>query len=325
MPNGDVRRQRDRTRLVGAAERERLHEAVARLDHVGRAVHANLGKQRRLDALARGVAGVQALDVGAAVDEGEQAGGGARRDAERVGDLLRVEPAQLRDCDRRAERADRAGRMEAALAQIGRAGAREADRDFVASDDRLDDLRAARATLVADAERRRYDRAAAMRRADTIAVVQLDAVRRRAAEERRIEQVVALRPPRHRNACRRRAHVRQHRLGIGRDIARRARDHHADGIEQMTARVVAHLVIEIGMAQTVRELDDRVGRACGGVQRVSFGGMGHAEVLPLLDDLHHCRIVVPAIPGAAGGFEQIARVLRGGRFHTDVLREFQRE
>ena len=139
-----IGRQRNGPRLVGTAEREGLHEAVARLDHVGRAVHAKLGEQRGLDAFARGVAGVQALDVGAAIDEGEQAGGRARRDAERVGDLLRGESAQLGDRDRRAERADRAGRMEAALAQVGRAGAREADRDLVAGDDRLDQLRAAR-------------------------------------------------------------------------------------------------------------------------------------------------------------------------------------
>ena len=134
-----VGRQRDGPRLVGTAEREGLHEAVARLDHVRRALHAKLGQQRGLDAFARGVARVQSLDVGAAVDEREQAGGGARRDAERVGDLLRVEAAQLRDRDRRAERADRAGRMEAALAQVRRAGAREADRDLVAGDDRLDE------------------------------------------------------------------------------------------------------------------------------------------------------------------------------------------
>ena len=144
MPNGASGGSAIGARLVGAAEREGLHEAVARLDHVGRAVHAELGEQRGLDALARGVAGVQALDVGAAVDEGEQAGGGARRDAERVGDLLRVEAAQLGDRHRGAERADRAGRMEAALAQVGRAGAREADRDLVAGDHRLDQLRAAR-------------------------------------------------------------------------------------------------------------------------------------------------------------------------------------
>ena len=78
-----------RPRLVDAAERERLHEAVARLDHVGRAFDALLGEQRRLHALARSVAGVQPLDVAAAGDKGEQAGGARRRDAERVGELLR--------------------------------------------------------------------------------------------------------------------------------------------------------------------------------------------------------------------------------------------
>ena len=80
-------RQRDRACLAGAAEGEGLHEAVARLDHVGRAFDALLRQQRRLQALARGVAGVQALDVGAAVDEGEQPGRARGRDAERVGEL----------------------------------------------------------------------------------------------------------------------------------------------------------------------------------------------------------------------------------------------
>ncbi len=68
-------------------EGEGLHEAVARLDHVGRAFDALLRQQRGLQALARGVAGVQALDVGAAIDEGEQPGrarGGDARARSRV-------------------------------------------------------------------------------------------------------------------------------------------------------------------------------------------------------------------------------------------------
>ena len=68
-----------------------------------------------------------------------------------------------------------------------------------------------------------------------------------------------------------RAHAREHLLGIGRDIARRARDHHADGVEQMPPRVVAHLVGEIGVAQAAREADDGVGRARGRMQREGFG------------------------------------------------------
>ena len=193
MPNGASGGSVMASRLVGAAERKGLHEAVARLDHVGRALHAEFGQQCGLDAFARGMTRVQALDVGAAIDEGEQPRGGARRDAERVGDLLGGETAQPGDRDGRAERADRAGRMEAALAQIGRARACEANRHFIAGDDRFDDLRTACAALVADAERRRHDRAAAMRRADAIAVVELDAVRGGAAEECGIEQVVAFR------------------------------------------------------------------------------------------------------------------------------------
>ena len=88
MPNGTAGGSAIRARVSGTPEREGLHEAVARFDHVGRPLHALLRQQRRLQSLARGVAGMQALDVGAAVDEGEQAGGAARRDAERVGELL---------------------------------------------------------------------------------------------------------------------------------------------------------------------------------------------------------------------------------------------
>ena len=76
-------------RLVGAAEGEGLHEAVARLDHVGWAFDALFREQRGLQALAGGVAGMQPLDVAAAIDEGEQPcgarGGEPERVRERVG------------------------------------------------------------------------------------------------------------------------------------------------------------------------------------------------------------------------------------------------
>ena len=95
MPNGTAGGSAIGARLVGAAEGEGLHEAVARLDHVGRAFDALLGEQRRLQAFARGVAGVQALDVGAAVDEGEQPGRARGRDAERIGELRADSPRSL--------------------------------------------------------------------------------------------------------------------------------------------------------------------------------------------------------------------------------------
>src|SRR3954451_11345347 len=96
--------------------------------------------------------GVQALDVSAAVDKGEQAGRCARRDAERIGDLLSVEATQLGDCYRSAERTHRTGRMKATLAQVRRARAREADRDFVTGDNRFNQLRAGDAALIAHAQ-----------------------------------------------------------------------------------------------------------------------------------------------------------------------------
>ncbi len=109
-----------------------------------------------------------------------------------------------------------------------------------------------------------------MRRADAIAVVELDAVGRRAAEERRVEQIMAPGAARDRDAAAG-ADGREHPLGVGRNIAGRARDHHPDGIEQMAAGVVAHLVGEVRVTQPTRERDDCAGRARGRMQRDGFG------------------------------------------------------
>src|SRR5215831_11135856 len=56
-------RQSNRPRLVDAPERERLQETVARLNYARRSLHALLGQQCGLNAFARGVPGMQALDV----------------------------------------------------------------------------------------------------------------------------------------------------------------------------------------------------------------------------------------------------------------------
>ena len=49
----------------------------------------------------------------------------------------------------------------------------------------------------------------------------------------------------------------------GRDIAAGAGDHHADGVEKMAARVVAHLVGERGVAESCTKPTMRLGRADG--------------------------------------------------------------
>ena len=51
MPNGTAGGSSTGARLVGAVEGEGLHEAVARLDHVGRAFDALLRQQRGLQTL----------------------------------------------------------------------------------------------------------------------------------------------------------------------------------------------------------------------------------------------------------------------------------
>ena len=117
-----------------------------------------------------------------------------------------------------------------------------------------------------------------MHRALPEAVVELDAVRRGAAEESGIDEIGAPRAARHRNAAGR-AHRRQHRLGAGRDLAAGARDHDADGVEQMPPRVMADLVGERAMAQSADEIDHCRGRAGGGMERLQGFGVGHG--LPL--------------------------------------------
>src|SRR5260370_42681890 len=96
-----------------------------------------LRQQRGLKALAGGVAGVQPLDVGAAIDEGEQAAGARRGKPERVCELLGGQRAELAGGRGRTEYADRGGRMESALAQLRVAGAADRDHRFVPGDDLL--------------------------------------------------------------------------------------------------------------------------------------------------------------------------------------------
>ena len=116
-----------------------------------------------------------------------------------------------------------------------------------------------------------------MRRAVAVAVVELDAVRRGAAEERGVEQVGAPRAAGHRDFAGR-PHRLDDVLGLRRDGAARARDHHADGVEQMPPRVVARVLRQRVVAQRAGELHDLVGRARGGLQGVDGFGVGHHGV-----------------------------------------------
>ena len=232
---------------------------------------------------------MQALDIAAAIDEREQAGGAACRDADRVGDPWRRQAAQL-GCGRGgAEHRAGAGRMEAALPQFGMAGTRNGDGRLIAGDERLDQRRAARAHFIADREHRRDHGAARMHRPLPIAVVELDAVGGGAAEKGGVEEVGAPPAARHRNAPLA-AHQGKRRLGAARHVAGGACDHHPDGIEQMPPRVMANLGIERPMGQPGHERGQRRGGAgtgAGGgagrryrrgkVHRLSRLGIDHRE------------------------------------------------
>src|SRR5262249_36692707 len=70
-------------------------------------------------------------------------------------------------------------------------------------------------------------------------------------------------------------HRREHGLGAGRDVAAGARDHDADGVEQMPPRVVAHLIGKRGVTEFANEFDDGRGRAGGGMERLQGFGVDH--------------------------------------------------
>ena len=130
--------------------------------------------------------------------------------------------------------------MKSALPQRGVAGAADRDRGLVTGDDCLDQRRSARGVLVSKRERDGCDHTARMHRPLPKAVVELDPVGGGAGKESGVEQICAPGAARHRNAaCR--AHRREHRLGAARYLTACAGDHHADGIEQVSPRVMAHL------------------------------------------------------------------------------------
>ncbi len=121
-------------------------------------------------------------------------------------------------------------------------------------------------SVVAERQHRRHNYAARVHRALPEAVVEFDAVGGGAAEESGVDEVGSPRAAGHRNAAGR-AHRGEHGFGAGGDVAARARDHHADGVEQMAQRVVAHLVGEGGVTEFADEFDDGGGRAGGGMER----------------------------------------------------------
>src|SRR5262249_3988178 len=121
---------------------------------------------------------------------------------------------------------------------------------------------------------RRPPPTAGMPRALPKAVVEFDAGGGGAAEERGVDEIGPPRAAGHRNAAGR-AHRREHGLGAGRDVAAGARDHDADGVEQMPPRVVAHLIGKRGVTEFANEFDDGRGRAGGGMERLQGFGVDH--------------------------------------------------
>src|SRR5262245_9581089 len=164
--------------------------------------------------------------------------------------------------------------MESALAQVGMAGAADRDHGLIAGDDRLHERASIGASVVAERQRRRPYHAARMHGALPEAVVEFDAVGGGAAEEGGVDDIGPARAAGHWNAAGR-TRRREHGFGAGRDVAARARDHHADGVEQMAPRVVAHLIGKGGVTEFTDEFDDGGSRAGGGMERRQRFGVDH--------------------------------------------------
>src|SRR5215510_2092593 len=168
--------------------------------------------------------------------------------------------------------------MESALAQVGMAGAADRDHGLIAGDDRLHERASIGASVVAKRQRRRHHHAARMHGALPEPVIEFDAVGRGAAEEGGVDDIGPPGTAGHWNAAGR-ACRREHGFGAGRDIAARARDHDADGVEQMPPRVVAYLIGKRGVTEFTDEFDDGRGRPGGGMERLQGFGVDHG--LPL--------------------------------------------
>src|SRR5262249_59887054 len=130
------------------------------------------------------------------------------------------------------EHADGGGGMKSALAQLRMAGAADRDHRLIAGNDRLHQRLSIAMARATERERRRHHDAARMHRTLAEAVIELDAMGGSAAKKGGIDEVGPPRAAWHRNGAGW-ARRRQHGFGARGDLARSARDHHPDGIEQM--------------------------------------------------------------------------------------------
>src|SRR5262249_33668975 len=158
--------------------------------------------------------------------------------------------------------------------QIRMTGSCDRNRSFVTSNDSLDQRFSGRASVIGDGKDGRDDGASGMHRALAIAIVELDAVSGSASEKSSVEQVGAPRAARHWNPTGV-ANGGEDSFGSGCDVAAGAGDHHADGVKQMPACVMADVLGERVVAQVAGEGDQRLGRAGCRLQRMKGFGVRH--------------------------------------------------
>ena len=154
-------------------------QAEAALQHAGRPGRPVGGERRGGDPGEGRPAGVQRLGLRAVGEELHQPRGLAAGDAERVGGLLGVEPAQAGGRRGGGEDAADRGRVEAA--QVHRAGVGEADPrgDLIAADGGGDQLPAAGAGRLADRQHGRGDDGAGVDQRHLVGVVEVERVHHR--------------------------------------------------------------------------------------------------------------------------------------------------
>jgi hypothetical protein len=166
-------------RRVGEAVKQSVHA----LEHRAWPEEAAARQQRRAQARLRRPAGMQPLGPGALGEIFDDAGGEAAGDAERVDDLLGVEPQRGADTGGGAHHAENRGRVEAGLVHRLRNHGGEATHGLGADRDAKQGGGAVRPVALAGRQHRRHYHCAGMHRAALEGVVEILAMRRGAVDE----------------------------------------------------------------------------------------------------------------------------------------------
>ena len=236
---------------------------------------------------------MDALGPCAGLEELQAARGHRQRDALRVGEPFRVEPEQLAAGERRRERADEAGGMEAALVEAALRHLRESRAALEAGDERRQHRRAAVAAARREIQRGGQDPDRQVDHARHVRVVVVEAVREHAVEQHRVAQRQAAVVPDDAGAPGRvveRRHVVEGAREVVREDFAARRERTADRVEHQVAGAQADVGRDVVQVQSVREAGQRLrDRFAGGR---GLGSVHGCSLLFVRTNIRRCRETV---------------------------------